>query len=195
MTKPKIAFIIGSTRKARYADKPAQWIMKQANARDDLAAELVDLRDFNLPLFDEVASSAHVPSQSPEARAWQQKLAGFDGFVFILGEYNRAMTASLKNALDHAGAEWQRKPFGTLGYGSVGAAYAVQNLRTASIELQMVPVRAAVYIAGSDFFKVHPFGANAPIEDIEAGLLPGTKAMFDDLVWWARATMAAKGKA
>jgi len=65
--KPKIALIIGSTRAARFADVPAQWMMKQAQARDDMEVELLDLCEFNLPFFDEVASSAWVPSQSPEA--------------------------------------------------------------------------------------------------------------------------------
>ncbi|MBA9035824.1 NAD(P)H-dependent FMN reductase [Rhizobium leguminosarum] len=55
--KPRIALIIGSTRAARFADVPAQWMLKQAQARTDLDVELVDLRDFNLPFFDEVASS------------------------------------------------------------------------------------------------------------------------------------------
>lgn len=75
-TKPKIALIIGSTRAARFADVPAQWMLKQAQARTDLDVELVDLREFNLPFFDEVASNAWVPSQNAEAVRWQQTLAG-----------------------------------------------------------------------------------------------------------------------
>jgi hypothetical protein len=37
-----------------------------------------------------------------------------------------------------------------------------------------------------------PMGANKPIEDIEAHLQGKTKSALDELVWWARATMAAK---
>ena len=59
--------------------------------------ELVDLRDFNLPLFDEAASNAWVPSKSPEAVAWQKKIGGFDGYIFITAEYNHSMTGSLKD--------------------------------------------------------------------------------------------------
>ena len=190
--KPKIALIIGSTRPTRFADKPAQWMLKQAKARTDMDVELVDLRDYDLPFFNEMASNLWMPSQDPNAVKWQQKLAEFDGFVFVVAEYNRSMTASLKNAMDQAYKEWVRKPMGAIAYGSVGGARALEHLRTVAVELQMVPVRNAVHIGGGDFFKTSPLGANAAIEEIEANLLPGATALLDDIVWWAKATMAAK---
>jgi hypothetical protein len=39
---------------------------------------------------------------------------------------------------------------------------------------------------------VFPMGGNKPIEEIEANLLPSAKTALDELVWWAKATMAAK---
>lgn len=190
--KPKIALIIGSTRPSRFADKPAQWMLKQAQARTDMDVELVDLRDYDLPFFNEMASNLWMPSQDPNAIKWQNKLAEFDGYIFVVAEYNRSMTASLKNAMDQAYKEWVRKPMGAIAYGSLGGARALEHLRTVAVELQMVPVRNAVHIGGGDFFKTSPLGANAPIEDIEANLLPAAKATLDDIVWWANATMAAK---
>ncbi len=194
MTKPKIALIIGSTRAARFADKPAQWMLKQAQARDDMTVELVDLRDFNLPMFDEMASSAWMPSQNPAAVAWQTMIDGFDGYIFVVAEYNRSITGALKNALDQAGKEWARKPMGAIAYGSMGASSALQHLRVMAVELQMVPVRNAVHIGGADLFKIHPMGGNmnGTVEEIEASLLPAAKTLLDDIVWWAKATMAAK---
>jgi NAD(P)H-dependent FMN reductase len=193
--KPKIALIIGSTRAARFADVPAQWMLKQAKAREDMDVELLDLRDFNLPFFDEIASSAWVPSQSPEAVRWQQTLAGFDGFIFVVAEYNHSLTGALKNALDHAYNEWGRKPFTAIGYGGVGAARAIEQLRLIGIELQMVSTHAAVHIGGSDFFTVFPAVGNQPIETIEQTILPSAKTALDELVWWAKATMAARADA
>lgn len=192
MAKPKIALIIGSTRPTRFADKPAQWMLKQAKARTDMDVELVDLRDYDLPFFNEMASNLWMPSQDPHAVKWQKKLAEFDGYIFVVAEYNRSMTASLKNAMDQAYKEWVRKPMGAIAYGSVGGARALEHLRTVAVELQMVPVRNAVHIGGGDFFKTSPLGANAAIEEIEANLLPGATALLDDIVWWAKATMAAK---
>ncbi|QDE41298.1 NAD(P)H-dependent oxidoreductase [Luteibacter pinisoli] len=190
--KPKIALIIGSTRAARFADVPAQWMLKQAQAREDMDVQLLDLRDFSLPFFDEVASSAWVPSQSPEAVRWQQTLAGFDGFIFVVAEYNHSLTASLKNALDHAYTEWSHKPFTAIGYGGVGAARAIEHLRLIGIEMHMVSTHAAVHIGGSDFFTIFPAVGNQPIETIEQNLLPAATTALDELVWWAKATMAAR---
>ena len=50
-TKPRIAVIIGSTRDTRFADKPAAWILDLARQRGDWEVELLDLRDFDLPLL------------------------------------------------------------------------------------------------------------------------------------------------
>ncbi|MGF7154316.1 NADPH-dependent FMN reductase [Novosphingobium gossypii] len=193
--KPRIALIIGSTRVARFADMPAQWMLKQAQAREDLDVELIDLRDFNLPFFDEVASSAFVPSQSPEAVRWQQTLARFDGFIFVVAEYNHSLTGALKNALDHAYTEWSHKPFTAIGYGGVGAARAIEHLRLIGIEMHMVSTRTAVHIGGSDFFTVFPAVGNQPIETIERNLLPSAATALDELAWWAKATMAARTEA
>ncbi|MFC0219797.1 NADPH-dependent FMN reductase [Pseudochelatococcus lubricantis] len=190
--KPRIAIIIGSTRPTRFADKPAQWMLKQAQSRDDMEAEIVDLRDHSLPFFDEVASNLWAPSQNPEAIRWQQTINRFDGYIFVVAEYNRSITGVLKNALDQAYNEWNRKPFTAIGYGGLGAARAVEHLRTIGIELQMVSTRSAVHIGGGDFFAVMPHGGNKPIEDIEANLLPSAKTALDELVWWANATMAAR---
>ncbi|MHC1547886.1 NADPH-dependent FMN reductase [Phyllobacterium sp. K27] len=191
-SKPKIALIVGSTRAARFADVPAQWMLRQAQAREDLDVELIDLRDFELPFFDEVASSAFVPSQSPEAVSWQETIARFDGFIFVVAEYNHSITAALKNALDQAYKEWNRKPFTAIGYGGVGAARAIEHLRLIGVELHMVSTHAAVHIGGSDFFTVFPMGGNQPIETIEQNLLPSAAAALDELTWWAKATMAAR---
>ncbi len=192
-TIPKIALIIGSTRKSRFADVPAQWMLKQAQARTDMTVEPVDLRDFDLPLFDEMASNLWMPSSDPRAVAWQNKLAEFDGYIFVVAEYNRSITGALKNALDQAYKEWAKKPFTAMAYGSVGGTRALEHLRLIGIELQMVPTRNAVHLGMGDFFKVHPgMGGSGNVADVEANLLPAAKASLDDLVWWAKATMAAK---
>lgn len=193
MSKPKIAIITGSTRKVRFADIPTAWIKAQAEARGDMEVEVVDLRDFPMPFFDEAASNAWAPTQDPVAQKWQKKLAGFDGYIFVIAEYNRSITGVLKNALDQAYVEWGRKPFGAVAYGSMGGTSALAHLRMIGVELQMVPVRNSVHIGGGEFFKVHPgFGGSGDLADIADSIEPSAKAMLDDVVWWAKATMAAK---
>jgi NAD(P)H-dependent FMN reductase len=192
-SKPKIAIIISSTRANRFADIPTTWIKAQADAHGGLDTEIVDLRDSALPFFDEVASNAWAPSQSAAAIAWQKKIGSFDGYIFVLAEYNRSMTGVMKNALDQAYVEWAHKPFGAISYGSMGGANALGHLQNTGVELQMVPVRNNVRIGGSDFFRVHPgFGGSGNLGDIEAVIAPSAKAMLDDVTWWAKATMAAR---
>ena len=190
--RPRIAIIIGSTRPTRFADAPAQWMLKQAQARDEFDVELIDLRDHPLPFFDEGASNLWMPSKNPEAIRWQQTVGRFDGFIFVVAEYNHSVTAVLKNALDEAYNEWVRKPFAAIGYGGVGAARAIEHLRMIGIELQMVPVRTTVNIAGPDFMAVAPNFGNQPVEAIEDHLQSAATSMLEELAWWVKATMAAK---
>lgn len=190
--KPRIALVIGSTRPTRFADKPPQWMLKQARARGDMDVELVDLRDYPLPFFDEPASNMWMPSKNPEARRWQDTIGGYDGYIFVVGEYNHSVTAVLKNALDQAYKEWNRKPFTAIGYGGTGGARAIEHLRLIAIELQMVSTHAAVHLGGGDFMAVHPIGAGKALEEIEAHLLAPAKTALDELLWWSKATMAAK---
>lgn len=191
-TPPRLALIIGSTRPTRFADKPADWLLQQASARHDFTLDRLDLRDFDLPFFAEISSNLHVPSSDPRALAWQETLRRYDGYIFMVAEYNHSITAALKNALDQAYVEWVRKPFSAFGYGSAGAARAVEHLRAVGVELQMVPSKFSVYLSGSDLFKVHPFGGNGPISDVEDVIKPSVEAMFDDLVWWSTTLREAR---
>ncbi|MCC6518132.1 MAG: NAD(P)H-dependent oxidoreductase [Tabrizicola sp.] len=194
MANPKIAIIVSSTRPTRFADIPTAWIKAQAEARGDIEVEIVDLRDHKLPFFAEVASNAWAPSQDPAAVAWQKKVGEFDGYIFVVAEYNRSITGELKNALDQAYVEWAKKPMGAIAYGSMGGANALGHLQNIGVELQMVPTRNNVRIGGGDFFKVHPgFGGSGNLADIEGSIGPSAKAMFDDVIWWAKATKAARG--
>lgn len=190
--KPRIALIVGTTRDSRYADAPVQWMLDKARARTDMDVELVDLKEFDLPFFNEPASNLYMPSSDPAAVKWQEKLDQFDGFIFAVAEYNHSISGALKNALDQAYKQWVRKPMTAIAYGSMGAARALEHLRAIAIELQMVPVRHAVHIGGADFFAVHPMGGGQPLAAIEDHIAPAAEAALDDLVWWAKATMAAR---
>ncbi|TGS10100.1 NAD(P)H-dependent oxidoreductase [Mesorhizobium sp. M2E.F.Ca.ET.209.01.1.1] len=189
MSKPKIAIVVGSTRAARFADAPTQWIAKIAKSHDDIDVEIVDLRDWPLPFFDEVASSAWAPSQNEVAQRWQRKVAEFDGFIFTAAEYNHAPTGVLKNAIDYAANEWNKKPAGFIGYGSVGGARAVEQLRLIAVELQMAPVKSAVHIAWGDYLAVRQ--GDKKLEDIEH-LNQAAAALVNDVAWWAKVLKAAR---
>jgi len=193
MSTLKIAVIVGSTRPTRFADLPAKWILDKANERAEIEAEIVDVRDFDLPFFDEMASNAWMPSANENAVRWQNKISEFDGYIFITAEYNRSVTGALKNALDQAYVNWNKKVFSAVGYGTVGGARAVEHLRNIGVELQMVPTRSAVHIGGADFAAVHPgFGGTKAIADLEGSIGNSAKDMLDQIIWWGNATKNAR---
>ncbi len=193
-TPPRLALIIGSTRPQRFADKPADWLLEQAAERDDFTLDRLDLRDFDLPFFAEASSNLRSPTLDPKALAWQDAIRPYDGYLFVVAEYNHSITAALKNALDQAYVEWVHKPFSALGYGGTGGARAIEHLRAISIELQMVPSKFSAHIGGSDLFKIHPFGGNQPVDDIADAIKPSVEAMFDDLVWWSTTLREARNR-
>ncbi|AZI57171.1 NADPH-dependent oxidoreductase [Nakamurella antarctica] len=185
----KIALIVSSTRAARFADTPVAWLSDIVAQRDDIDLEIVDLRDYPMPFFDEVASSNFVTSTNEMAQNWQRKIAEFDGYIFLTPEYNHGPTAVLKNALDYSYKEWNRKPAAFVGYGSVGAARSIEALRLVAVAFQMVPINAAVLIQGADFFKVWKHGGQlSELTHLEAGV----DAMLADLLWWGNALKTAR---
>ncbi len=189
MSKPKIGIIVGSTRASRFADKPTEWIANIAKARADLDFEVVDLRDYPMPFFEEATSPAWAPSQNEVAQRWQKKVEALDGYIFIAAEYNRGPTAVLKNAIDYAYNEWNNKPAAFVGYGGVGAARAIEQLRLHAVEMQMAPIRAGVHILMPDFVAV--LQQSKKLEEIEH-LNQSATAMLDQLAWWAKALKAAR---
>lgn len=181
MSLPKIGVILSTTREGRFADKPAAWLMKIAAERTDLSFELIDLRDYPLPMFDWPASPARKPVDLPQVLPWRHKIAEMDGFIFITAEYNRTIPAVLKNAIDYVFAEWARKPAAYLGYGNTGAARAIEHLRNVCVELQMAPMRVGVHLGREPLLAV--LNENRSLDDFEY-LKVQTRAMLEDLSWW-----------
>lgn len=189
MSKPRIAIVVGSTREGRFADTPVEWLVSIARQHADIEVEVVDLRDFPLPFFDEVASPMWAASKNEVAQRWQKKVASFDGFIFTAAEYSHGPTAVLKNALDYVYTEWNKKPAGFLGYGGVGGARAVEQLRLHAIEMQMAPVRSAVHISWGDFLAVR--NGEKKLEEIEH-LNQAARALLDEVAWWAKVLKKAR---
>lgn len=176
----KIAIIIGSTRPNRMGATVADWVHKEAASRD-ASYDLIDLREVDLPLLDEGTPPSMGQYEHEHTKKWAETIAQYDGFVFVTPEYNHATSAALKNALDFLYAEWNDKACAFVGYGSLGGARAVENLRAIASELQMAHVRQQValslYNDWEDFQDFKPEPAN-----VEA---LGT--MFDQLESWAGA--------
>jgi NAD(P)H-dependent FMN reductase len=192
MSIPRLAIVIGSVRPNRFAAHAAAWIDEIARQRGGFEIEIVDLKQYPLPLFAEQASPLFAPSQDETAKCWQKKMGEFDAYIFTAAEYNHGPTAVLKNALDYAYAEWSNKPVAFVGYGGVGAARAIEQLRLSAIELQMAPIRAAVHILFPTYLAVLKDGKQ--LGDFEF-LNQNARDMLDQLAWWTSALKAAREKA
>ena len=192
MTEPlRIGIVLGSTRTGRFSEKAGNWLLGVARKREGVTFELVDLRDYPMPLFDEPMSPMRAPAKNEAAQRWARKVAELDGFVFVTGEYNHSIPASLKNALDYVYAEFNRKPASFLGYGSVGGARAIEQLRLVLVELQVAPLRHSVHLGREEFMGMMMHGktfADFPQLDPQADL------MLNDLVWWAETLRTGRGR-
>ena len=185
----KIKVIIGSTRQNRFAEQPAQWIAAKAKEKG-LDIEILDLKDYPLPFFEEPISPsmAKEPYSNPVVQKWVAKIAEADGFIITAAEYNHGYTAVLKNALDYAYREWNKKPVAFVGYGSVGGSRAIEQLRGVVAELQMVSIRNSVHM--SNFWSFLDEQGKIKTESFEAS----GDALVDQLTWWASALQDARNK-
>src|SRR3546814_19976075 len=102
----KVQIIIASTRPGRNAERVATWVTNRVSAHDGLDAEVVDLRDWPLPIFEEhfgTLGDINDPTySSPFVKAWNDKLAEADAYIVVTPEYNHSIPSVLKNAIDSA---------------------------------------------------------------------------------------------
>jgi NAD(P)H-dependent FMN reductase len=186
MADLKIAIVLGSTRPGRNGDAVAQWVLEQAQTRSAADYELVDLADFPMPLLDEAIPPSAGQYTGEHTIAWAEKVASYDGFVFVTPEYNHSVPASLKNALDYVYAEWNNKAAAFVGYGSLGGARAVEHLRGIASELQLAHVRQS--LGFSLFTDFQNFSTFAPGPQHAAA----AATLFDQLEAWTTAMKAVR---
>ncbi|MGJ9417347.1 NADPH-dependent FMN reductase [Massilia sp. CMS3.1] len=177
----KVAVIVGSTRPGRKALDVARWVMETASQRTDASFELVDIQDFKLPLLDEPVPPSMGQYSKPHTIAWAEKIAQYDGFVFVTPEYNHGTSGALKNAIDFLYKEWNNKAAGFVGYGSAGGARAIESLRLVMGELMVADVRAQVMLSlFTDFEKMTVFKP-------AAHQIKSVDAMLEQVVAWSGA--------
>jgi NAD(P)H-dependent FMN reductase len=184
----KVAIIIGSTRPGRKAEAVARWVHDIAKKRGDADFEVVDIKDFNLPLLDEPIPPSSGKYSQPHTKAWAAKIDSFDAFVFVTPEYNHGPSGALKNALDFLYREWNDKAAGFVGYGNAGGARAVEQLRLVMCELQVAAVRKQVALSlYTDFEQFTTFKPDPRHEKSVDGML-------DQVIAWGGALKTLRKK-
>jgi NAD(P)H-dependent FMN reductase len=184
---PHIVILVASTRTIRFADYPLKWVVGHTKDNADFTFEVVDLRDHTLPFENLEGSAAAAPRQylSEDHRTLGKIFDRADGFLILVNEYNHGYSASLKNTLDHYFVEWNRKPVSFVGYGNVGGARAIEQLRQVVDELDMASVRPTVNILGEYVMAIR--GGNENVTEVFQPLEVRLNALLDDLHWWATA--------
>src|SRR5690349_15766531 len=178
----KVGIIIGSTRPNRVGEGVARWVYEQVRFRGDALYELIDLRDFNLPLLDEpVPAGMSSDYRNEHTRKWSMKIASLDAFIFVTPEYNHGVPAALKNAIDYLYKEWNNKVAGFVAYGGVGGTRVVEAWRVIMGELQVATIRTQMaFSLRTDFENFKTF---KPADYHQKTL----KTFMDQLLLWTEA--------
>ena len=189
-----LKIIIGSTRPGRAADLVVPWISGAAREHGAFDVDVLDLRDWQLPIFGETFATLGDPADPafsvPRVRQWNDTIGAGDAYLFVTPEYNHSVPAVLKNAIDSVFATFafRNKPAAFLAYsgGIGGGIRAVEHLAHVAIEAELVPLRNAVvipYVSGA-------FGPDgSPADDRTHA---AAKNMLDDLAWWAAVLRRAR---
>jgi NAD(P)H-dependent FMN reductase len=187
-----IDVIVGTTREGRFSDRVASWVTERLARFDLFATERVDLRDHRLPPFD---GPPPARARREYARSDVAEFAGIidraDGYIVLTAEYNHGYPAVLKNAMDWTFPEWRRKPITFVGWGNVGGARAIEQLRTVAIEFEMAPLRHAVHILPDAMIPMLRGGDPTdltPLHPLDSRL----ELLARDLAWWAKVLAAAR---
>src|SRR5580700_6758005 len=183
----RLQIIIGSTRPTRAADRVAPWVVQRASAHGAFEVEVLDLRDWPLPIFAEhlgtIGDFADPTYSTPIVREWNHKVKEADAYLFITPEYNHSIPGVLKNAIDSVflSFAFRNKPLVAVGYsgGIAGGVRAIEHLAQIAIEAEMVPLRASVVIPHvGEAFADDGTPLNV-VTDISL------KVALDDLAWWS----------
>lgn len=193
----RIKVILGSTRQKRFGDKPAHWICVEAQALPDVEVELLDLRDYPMPFFDEPMSPIRGNGRydNVAVQRWADRIADGQAFIMVTPEYNHGYPGVLKNAIDCIYPEWVNKPIGFVGYGNAGGARAIEQLRQVVIEMRMLPIRSAIHIPTAVYLAVmnEPVPPNLELfKPLKVGRIDQVARFFDELLWAARALTQAR---
>jgi NAD(P)H-dependent FMN reductase len=138
----KVLVIVGSTRAKRICPQIARWVTDVGRETVPAAFEIVDLKDWHLPMDDETDIPARGAGYDfDHTRAWSRKISEARGFVFVTPQYNWGYPAPLKNALDHLFKEWSGKPALIVTYGGHGGSRCAAQLRQVLQGLDMKPVK------------------------------------------------------
>ena len=182
----RIGIILGSTRPGRRGDQIAAWLLETARTYGGADYELVDLVHHGLGNLDEPGNPSHQQYKHAHTRNWGALIESFDGYVFLVPEYNHSFPGALKNALDYVYREWNDKAAGIVSYGGWAAGVrAAEGLRLVLAELQVATVRAQPAIS---LIPAFASGVFVPGDGLEGSVT----TMLAQLIAWSGALLSVR---
>jgi NAD(P)H-dependent FMN reductase len=148
-----IGVVLGSCRQPRLGDRVCKFVLTKAQEVPGARLTVLDLASYGLPFFDEeippLNNRDRVPAEP--VRRWLDDMAAADGYLFITPEYNYAVPAVLKNALDFLAREADGKPASILSYSDTmhGGNIAGHELRLTVNKLGMFPMPKSLPLANA----------------------------------------------
>ena len=151
-----LKLVVASTRPGRAADLVLPWLAGELTTDGRFDVEVMDLRDWKLPFFQEHAGSIGDPSaptySEPIVKRWNDTMSSGDVVVVLTPEYNHSIPGELKNALDslYLSHALRNKPLGIVSYtaSGTGGARAVEHLVQILQNFECVALRSAVLVGG-----------------------------------------------
>jgi NAD(P)H-dependent FMN reductase len=149
-----LAIILGSSRRRRLGDRVAAFVLGKAREVTGATFTVLDLADYKMPFFDEEEAPLNNRDRIPcePVRRWLDDMAAADGYLFVTPEYNYAIPAVLKNAIDYLAREAEGKPASILSYSDTahGGNIAGHELRMILNKLGMFPMPKSLPLAHAD---------------------------------------------
>lgn len=124
-----IAIISSSVRRGRNSHRVALYFKNYLQDNSLAEAEIIDLKEYNFPVFDERLNKMDNPSA--DVLQFAERIRAADGIIIVTPEYNGGYPASLKNVIDLLYDEWRRKPVAvtTVSSGPFGGTQAIMTLQ------------------------------------------------------------------
>jgi len=145
-----IAIVSASIRKGRKSHRIALFFKDFLTKNHLATAGILDLLEYNFPLFDERLKFQEFPS--PAVLDFAEKIKSADGVIIVTPEYNGGYPASLKNVVDLLYEEWHHKPvaISTVSDGPFGGTQCITSL-----QFSLWKMKARIVTATFPVTRVH----------------------------------------
>jgi NAD(P)H-dependent FMN reductase len=137
-----IVIISASVRTGRLSHRVALYFKSYLEENNLAVAEIVDLKEYNFPVFDERLRLQKEPS--PAAMEFAAKIKNAEGIIIVTPEYNGGYPASLKNVVDLLYEEWHNKPvaISTVSDGNFGGSQVLTSLQFTLWKMRISVIKA-----------------------------------------------------